>query len=108
MLPPWADAPEHTQTRGIISRCFTPRAISILDEVMAERAQRIVAEAVARGSGNFVEQVAAELPAETIADLLGVPAEDRSELFDWTNQMTASDDPDVAGDPEAASTEVLM
>jgi len=101
------DAPEHTQTRGIISRGFTPRAISALDEIMETRAQRIVADAVTQGSGNFVDQVAAELPLETIADLLGVPPEDRRQLFVWTNQMT-SDDPESGVDPQAASTEVLM
>ncbi len=101
------DAPEHTQTRSIISRGFTPRAISALDDMMETRAKRIVADAVAQGSGNFVEQVAAELPLETIADLLGVPPEDRQQLFVWTNQMT-TDDPDSGVDPQAASTEVLM
>ncbi len=101
------DAPEHTQTRSIISRGFTPRAISALDDVMETRAQRIVADAVAEGSGNFVDQVAAELPLETIADLLGVPTEDRHQLFVWTNQMT-TDDPDSGIDPQAASTELLM
>jgi len=102
------DAPEHTLTRRIISRGFTPKAIAALEDVMRERAQRIVSQAVAKGSGNFVEQVAAQLPLETIADMLGVPPEDRQQLFDWTNQMTASDDPDFAGDPQAASIEVLM
>ncbi|WP_205475150.1 cytochrome P450 [Nocardioides sp. SYSU D00038] len=102
------DAPEHTATRRIISRGFTPRAIGALDEIMAERARRIVATAVAQGEGNFVEQVAAQLPLEAIADLLGVEPEDRRRIFDWTNQMTGSEDPDFAGDPEAASTEVLM
>ena len=102
------DAPEHTQTRKIISRGFTPRVISALDDVMVERARRIVRDAVAQGSGNFVEQVASQLPLETIADMLGVPAEDRRMLFDWTNAMTGSDDPEFAGDPEAASTEVLL
>jgi cholest-4-en-3-one 26-monooxygenase len=102
------DAPEHTLTRRIISRGFTPRAVAALEDVMRERAQRIVATAVAKGSGNFVEQVAAQLPLETIADMLGIPPADRQQLFDWTNQMTASDDPDFAGDPQAASIEVLM
>jgi cholest-4-en-3-one 26-monooxygenase len=102
------DAPEHTLTRRIISRGFTPRAVAALEDALNERAQRIVSTAVATGSGNFVEQVAAQLPLETIADMLGVPPEDRQQLFDWTNQMTASDDPDFAGDPQAASIEVLM
>jgi cholest-4-en-3-one 26-monooxygenase len=102
------DAPAHTLTRRIISRGFTPRAVAALEDVLAERAKRIVSEAVAAGSGNFVEQVAAQLPLEVIADMLGVPPEDRQKLFDWTNAMTSSDDPDFAGDPQAASVEVLM
>ena len=102
------DAPEHTLTRRIISRGFTPRAVAALEDVLDERARRIVSAAVAAGAGNFVEQVAAQLPLETIADMLGIPPEDRQQLFDWTNQMTASDDPDFAGDPQAASIEVLM
>ena len=44
------DAPEHTQLRSIISRGFTPRAIGALEEVLEERARRIVREAVAAGS----------------------------------------------------------
>lgn len=102
------DAPEHTQTRSIISRGFTPRVIGALDEILERRARRIVRDAVATGSGDFVDQVASQLPLEVIADMLGIPAEDRKQLFDWTNQMTGSTDPDFPGDPAAATTEVLM
>ncbi len=102
------DAPEHTQTRRIISRGFTPRAIGALEEILEERARRIVLEAVEGGDGDFVEQVAALLPLEVIADMLGIPAEDRQQIFEWSNQMTGSDDPRFEGDPEAASAEVLM
>jgi cholest-4-en-3-one 26-monooxygenase len=102
------DAPEHTQTRQIISRGFTPRAIGALDDILEQRAQRIVRDAVATGSGDFVEQVSSQLPLEVIADMIGIPAEDRQKIFDWTNQMTGSDDPRYEGDPEAASAEVLV
>jgi cholest-4-en-3-one 26-monooxygenase len=102
------DAPEHTQTRRIISRGFTPRAIGALEEILEERARRIVREAVAGGDGDFVEQVASLLPLEVIADMLGIPPEDRQKIFDWSNQVTGSDDPRFEGDPEAASAEVLM
>lgn len=105
------DAPDHTQLRKIISRGFTPRAIGALDEVLEERARRIVAEAVAAGSGNFVDQVASQFPLEVIGDMLGIPAEDRQKIFDWTNQMTGAEDADLAredNDPEAAAAEVLM
>ena len=102
------DAPEHTAMRQIVSRGFTPRSINALDEIMTQRAAQIVGDAVAKGSGNFVEQIAAELPLQAISELLGVPQADRFKLFDWSNQMLASDDPDVGGDPTVASTEILM
>jgi len=101
------DPPEHTATRHIISRMFTPRAIGALEEIMRERARRIVLDAVARGSGNFVEEVAAELPLQAIADLLGVPQEDRRKLFDWSNQMLANEDPDFEGASDVAAAEIL-
>jgi cholest-4-en-3-one 26-monooxygenase len=102
------DPPEHTGTRHIISRGFTPRAINALEEVMTERANRIVKEAAARGQGDFVEELAAELPLQAIADLIGVPMEDRKNLFHWSNSMLASEDPDFQGDPQQAATELLV
>ncbi|WP_370246756.1 cytochrome P450 [Nocardioides sp.] len=101
------DAPEHTHTRGIISRGFTPRAINALEEVMTLRARTIVETALAKGEGNFVEDVAAELPLQAIAELIGVPQEDRFKLFDWSNQMLVSDDPDIEGQPDIAAAEIL-
>ena len=101
------DAPDHTKTRGIISRGFTPRAIAALDEIMEQRANSIVKDAVARGTGNFVEEVSSELPLQAIADLLGVPQEDRRKLFDWSNSMLGYDDPDMLADPDVAAAEIL-
>jgi cholest-4-en-3-one 26-monooxygenase len=101
------DAPDHTKLRQIISRAFTPRAISALHEDLRRRSHEIVKEAVARGEGNFVEDVAAELPLQAIAGLLGVPQEDRGKLFEWSNQMMAYDDPEVEGDEAVAFMEIL-
>ncbi len=101
------DAPDHTATRAIISRGFTPRAISALDEIMEQRAHSIVQEAVAKRTGNFVEDVSSELPLQAIADLLGVPQEDRRKLFDWSNSMLGYDDPDMVADPDVAAAEIL-
>ncbi|HYB82519.1 MAG TPA: cytochrome P450 [Mycobacterium sp.] len=102
------DPPQHTRLRKIISRGFTPRAIGRLRDELNERAQKIVKAAAATGSGDFVEQVACELPLQAIADLLGVPQEDRDKLFRWSNEMTGNDDPEYADiDPKASSIEVL-
>jgi len=101
------DPPEHTATRAIISRGFTPRSINELEATMISRGESIVKAAVGRGTGNFVEDIAAELPLQAIADLIGVPQEDRHKLFDWSNQMLAGEDPDYAGNNEIAAAEIL-
>jgi cholest-4-en-3-one 26-monooxygenase len=86
------DPPEHTRMRGIVSRGFTPRAIGALRQTLAERADRIVRGALENGTGNFVLDVAAELPLQAISDLIGVPQEDRGKVFTWSNQMIGYDD----------------
>ncbi len=90
------DDPEHGRLRKIVSRAFTPRAIERLRADLSERAAHIAAEAGTAGSGDFVRQVACELPLQAIARLLGVPEEDHEKLFDWSNKMIGSDDPEFA------------
>jgi len=101
------DAPDHTKLRRIISRAFTPRAVTALHDNLKSRAEKIVADAIATGEGNFVDQMAAELPLQAIAELLGIPQEDRGKVFDWSNQMMAYDDPEVEGDQATAFLEIL-
>ncbi len=102
------DPPVHTKQRGIISRGFTPRAINSLREALNSRAEQIVATAMAKGAGDFVSDVACELPLQAIAELIGIPQEDRRKIFDWSNQMISYDDPEYSDyDPMAAATELL-
>ncbi len=101
------DPPQHTKLRGIVSRGFTPRAINNLRSTLSARAERIVAEAIASGSGDFVTDVAAELPLQAIAELIGVPQDDRRKVFDWSNDMVGYDDPEYVGDPAAAAAELV-
>ncbi len=101
------DAPEHTKLRKIIAKGFTPRVINGLRAELTARAERIVRAAAESGRGDFVEQVAAELPLQAIAELIGVPQEDRKKIFRWSNEMTGYDDPDSDADPLVASTEIL-
>jgi cholest-4-en-3-one 26-monooxygenase len=101
------DPPHHTKMRGIVSRGFTPRAINNLREVLTERAQKIVQDALEKGTGDFVTDVACELPLQAIAELIGVPQEDRHKLFTWSNDMVGYDDPEYSGDGEMAAAEIL-
>ncbi|GGO80311.1 cytochrome P450 [Wenjunlia tyrosinilytica] len=90
------DPPEHTRLRQIVQRGFTPRSIRALENALRERATRIVADATSGGTGNFVTDIASELPLQAIAELIGVPQGDRAKLFDWSNKMASYDDPELA------------
>ena len=101
------DAPQHTRMRKLISKGFTPRAVNGLRDELSSRAKSIVEAAVAAGAGDFVTQIACELPLQAIAELIGVPQEDRMKVFQWSNDMTGYDDPESTADPVAASMEIL-
>lgn len=101
------DGEHHDRLRRIISRGFTPRAINRLRDELDQRAQKIAKAAAAQGGGDFVEQVACELPLQAIADLLGVPQDDREKLFRWSNEMTGNEDSEFDVDPKQSSMEVL-
>ncbi|MQY03349.1 cytochrome P450 [Actinomadura macrotermitis] len=102
------DPPQHAKLRKIVSRGFTPRVINGLHDALHERAGRIVAEARRRGGeGDFVTEIAAELPLQAIAELMGVPQQDRRRLFEWSNQMLGYDDPEYDADPACAAAEII-
>jgi cholest-4-en-3-one 26-monooxygenase len=102
------DPPEHTKLRGIVSRGFAPRAIGSLRRALTDRAERIVAAALETGTGDFVADVAMELPLQAISELLGVPQEDRGKIFSWSNRMIGYDErPADDDDGMVAATEIL-
>ena len=101
------DAPEHTRLRKLVSRLFTPRSVAALEEKLAVAARDIVAAAANKDSGNFVDDIAMSLPLQAIADLIGVPEEDREKLFHWTNAIMNTDDPDFDADPTMANAELM-
>ncbi|MBW8484327.1 cytochrome P450 [Actinomadura parmotrematis] len=102
------DAPQHAKLRRIVSRGFTPRVVNGLHDALRDRAERIVHEAARRGGeGDFVSEIAAELPLQAIAELMGVPQADRGRLFEWSNQMLGYDDPEYDADPACAAAEII-
>src|ERR1700733_8339002 len=76
-------------SRLILLPGFIPRAVASLRQALTARAAQIVRDAVEHGTGDFVTDVACELPLQAIAELLGIPQEDRRKIFDWSNQMSA-------------------
>jgi cholest-4-en-3-one 26-monooxygenase len=102
------DPPQHSKVRGIVQRGFTPRAVDSLRDTLDKWAHQIVLGAVERGGGDFVIDVACELPLQAIAELLGVPQEHRGRIFEWSNQMVAYDDPEYSVDSNVAALGLLQ
>ena len=96
------DPPLHTRYRRLVNKGFTPRMVRDLEESIHRSADAIIDEVIEEGRADFVTQISAELPLQVIADLLGVPQEDRHRMFDWSNRMVGSEDPEYQAEAELA------
>src|SRR5437870_3683524 len=96
------DPPMHTRYRLLVNKGFTPRMIGRLEERIREMTTQIIDDVSEKGECDFVTDIAAELPLQAIAELLGVPQQDRHLVFEWSNRMIGAEDPEYAVAPEAA------
>jgi cholest-4-en-3-one 26-monooxygenase len=86
------DPPQHTRYRKLVNSGFTPRMIRRLEVALRDKTNHILDRVTPRGECDFVVDVSAELPLLAIAEIIGVPSEDRTRLFDWSNRMIGSQD----------------
>jgi len=93
------DPPEHVSYRRMVTPGFTPARIRALEEQVRSRTCAILDRLAGRRECEFISEVAAELPIQVLAELLGVPQEDRRRLFDWSNTMVGEDDPELRTGP---------
>ncbi|MBV8957974.1 MAG: cytochrome P450, partial [Actinobacteria bacterium] len=96
------DPPQHTKLRLLVNKGFTPRMVSLMEERI-RRATREVLDSIAPDGGcDFVTDVAAELPLMVIAEVMGVPVEDRAKVFEWSNRLVGFEDPEYNTSKEGA------
>ena len=82
------DPPRHTKVRGIVQKVFSPRVVAEREPHIRQVVTRLIDDVIERGECDFVSDIAVELPLIVIAEMLGVPVEDRRMLFDWTNRVS--------------------
>jgi cholest-4-en-3-one 26-monooxygenase len=98
------DPPKHARYRMLVNKGFTPLMVGLLEQYLRHRSVLIVNNIIGRGSCDFVVDLAAELPLQAIAEIMGVPEDDRKLLFEWSNMLIGVDDPEYAHeDPDFAS-----
>jgi cytochrome P450 len=95
------DDPRHFRLRSIVSRGFTPKEITKVEEYVKAKAAACVDRLIEQFPNrecDFVAEVAAPMPLQIICEMMGIPAADEAQMLQWTNIILG------AGDPEYTST----
>ena len=77
---PTLDPPTHTDHRALLMRLITPKRLKENEDAMWALADHVLDEFLAPGEGEFIKGFASPFTLLVIADLLGVPEEDRDEF----------------------------
>jgi cytochrome P450 len=84
-----ADPPRHTRLRLLVNKAFTPRTVEGLAPFVRSFVDETLGKAQARGRMDVMADLAFPLPATVIAEMLGVPPEDRDRFKRWSDESTA-------------------
>jgi cytochrome P450 len=99
------DGTRHRALRRLLQGEFTPQAVARYGTFLRGLTATTLDNAFAKGSFDFVEEVAADFPINVLVRLLDVPTEDAGQLIEWGNRMVGFDDPEHAdlmmNDPES-------
>ena len=82
------DPPRHTKQRNVVQAVFTPKLIRQKEADVRATVMALIDDVIEKGECDFVDDIAVELPLIVIADMLGVPQDDRRQLFEWTNTLS--------------------
>jgi cytochrome P450 len=85
------DPPDHERLRALVSKAFTPRLIERMRPRVQEIADTLLDAVRDKGEMDLIDDYAFPLPITVIAELLGVPAEDRDRFREWSNAAVSGD-----------------
>ncbi|MGI8554619.1 MAG: cytochrome P450 [Dehalococcoidia bacterium] len=84
-----SDPPRHTQLRSLVNQAFTPRRVAELEPRIRQITNQILDTLLPSGQIDLIEDLAYPLPVIIIAELLGVPSEDRAIFKRWSSIIVA-------------------
>jgi cytochrome P450 len=85
--------PDHTRLRGLVHKAFTPRLVEQLRGRIQALCDQFLDEAQREGRIDVVRSYALPLPATIIAELLGVPLDDRHKFHAWSSHIVSASSP---------------
>ncbi len=92
------DDPRHARMRSIVSRGFTPRSVAEVGASAETIANELIDAMIEHGPGDFVTSFSALLPLRIIIDMMGIPRSEEQFIFDATNRLLGSTDPEYVPD----------
>ena len=92
------DPPDHTRLRSLVSKAFTPRSVASLTPRIEQVIEELLDEIGKRERFDLIEDFAFPLPVIVIAEMLGVPPEDRAQFKVWSNDIAITVEPIIPDD----------
>lgn len=105
-----SDPPQHTVFRRIVQSAFTPKAVAAMEPRVEALTEQLIDGFADRGRADLHEELAYPLPTITIAQMMGIPEEDRPQFKQWSDIQVAvmgSPDPDAFAEDRKALRDYL-
>lgn len=103
-----ADPPDHNRLRSLVSKSFTPKAVEALRPRIIAIAEELLAPFRSQGQIELMHDFAFHLPAIVIAELLGVPVEDRERFKTWSNTYLSGSGADATPAQRQAMLDAIL
>jgi cytochrome P450 len=105
-----SDPPYHRTLRGVIASAFTPVIIAKLEPHIVEIAHEMLNKVIQKGSMDLIDDLAYPLPVTIIAELIGVPIEDRDLFRGWADKILPStpEEGNMTGDEHGTSKNIAQ
>ncbi|AZN43461.1 cytochrome P450 [Paenibacillus albus] len=85
------DPPKHKQMRSLIAKAFSAKVVEAMEPQIRKISEELIDQAIASGSFEVVNDLASPLPVIVIAELLGIPQEDRELFKRWSDELVGKD-----------------
>ena len=92
------DPPDHTRLRGLVSRAFTPRQMARIEDHVRETAHALLDEVGDSNEFDLMSNLATLLPMVVIAEMIGVPSEDRERFKTWSDRFARVLEPNLTAE----------
>lgn len=101
------DPPRHRQLRNIVTQAFTPRSVARLSERITAIVNELLDRVAATGHMDIIDDLSYPLPVIVIAEMLGIPQEDRERFKVWSDAVVGATHSE-GGDPQAEMSEYFL